>query len=167
MSEIVNKVAQSGLIQMDLERMLPKNSIKHFDLKDFLWQELVLKEKDFRKAIADLIDSDYQDKIVRVYCSVDAVIPTWAYMLVTARLSGIAHRVFCCAKEKIHSEIAIDFIQQMDTTAYKDGKIIVKGCANIHLDERVYTCLVQKLQPVAKSLMFGEPCSTVPVFKRK
>jgi hypothetical protein len=167
MSEIVNKVAQSGLIQMDLERMLPKNSIIHFDLKDFLWQELVLKEKDFRKAIADLNDADYQDKIVRVYCSVDAVIPTWAYMLVTARLSGIAYRVFCCTAEKLHSEIAIDFIQQMDVAPYVDGKIIVKGCANIQLDERVYSSLVQKLQAVAKSLMFGEPCSTVPVFKRK
>jgi len=167
MSEIVNKVAQSGLIQMDLERMLPKNAILHFDLKDFLWQELVLKEKDFRKAIAELNNGDYQDKIVRVYCSVDAVIPTWAYMLVTARLSGIAHRVFCCSNEEIYSEIAIDFIQHMDTTPYLDGKIIVKGCANIHLDERVYSSLVQKLQPIAKSLMFGEPCSTVPVFKRK
>ncbi len=167
MGEIVNKVAQSGLIQMDLERLLPKNAIVHFDLKDFLWQELVLKEKDFRKAISELNNENYQDKIVRVYCSVDAVIPTWAYMLVSARLSGIAYRVFCCSDNKIHSEIALDFIQQMDIAPYVDGKIIVKGCANIQLDERVYTSLVQKLQTVAKSLMFGEPCSTVPVFKRK
>lgn len=167
MEKIVNKVAQSGLIQLDLERLLPKNAIVHFDLKDFLWQEWVLKEKDFRKAISELNMENFQDKIVRIYCSVDAVIPTWAYMLVTAQLTPVAYSVYCCKEVDLHTEIAVDLIQKMDISLYKDERIIVKGCSKIPLTEKVYIALVKKLQPVAKSLMFGEPCSTVPVFKRK
>lgn len=168
MEEIRNKVQESGLISMDLADFKPDFSqVLALDIADQLWQGLVLKEKDFREYITSNDWSQYKNKFVNIYCSVDAIVPTWAYMLVASKLIGVAKMALVGSKEDLEKQMITLNILSLDITDYIDGRIIIKGCSDISCPEFAMTTLIQKLQPIAKSIMYGEPCSTVPVYKRK
>jgi len=166
-TEIINKVASSGLIQFDLEELRPPGERIFFDLKPLLFQELVVKEKDFRAFLASHDWSQYQDKFVAVSCSNDAIIPTWAFMLVTIHLNPYAKLIVEGSLEDLETQLFIKAIDALDEDTFKDGKIVVKGCSKESVPLAAYLHLTAKLQPIAKSLFFGEPCSTVPLFKKK
>lgn len=167
MEEIINKVKDSGLISLDLAKFNPKQEIVGIDLADQLWQGLVLKEKDFRQWIKENDWNSYANKAVYIYCSADALIPTWAYMLVASSLEGIAFLYLVGSKIDLQKELIKTSISKEPLEEYIDGKVIVKGCSDIPSPEFAMVTLIHHLQPVVKSIMYGEPCSTVPVFKRK
>lgn len=164
--EIVNKVAQSKLQQVDFEKWLLDVELTTFDLKDCLWQGMVLKEKDFRTYVKEHNWSQYEGKYVGVHCSEDAILQPWAYMLVTASLAPFAKKVFKSNGDDLKSKVLIDLIQEKHLTDYKDERLIVKGCSDITHIESVLMAFTEKFQASAKSIMFGEPCSTVPIFKQ-
>ncbi len=168
MEEIRNKVQESGLISMDLADFKPDASlILSLDIADQLWQGLVLKEKDFRDFISTHDWSLYKSKFVFIHCSVDAIVPTWAYMLVASKLLGVAKMALVGSREDLEKQMITLNILSLDVRNYIDGRIIIKGCSDITSPAFAMTTLIQKLQPIAKSIMYGEPCSTVPVYKRK
>ena len=167
MSEIVNKVEQSGLIQLDLEQLYPMGKRVVIDLKEQLWEGLALKEKDFRAWVKEHDWAQYADAYVSVHCSSEAIIPTWAFMLVSVQLQPYAKLVSAGNKEDLERTIFTGFVRDFDTTPYKDGRVIMKGCSKLPVPLNAYAELTAKLTPVVKSLMFGEPCSTVPLYKRK
>lgn len=166
MEEIRNKVKESGLVQLDLAAYKPKQPLVGIDLSEQLWQGLVLKEKDFREWIKTHNWQQYTDKAVYIYCSTDAIIPTWAFMLVSSALQ----------KENVYSqvgseiELAKALIQEeicsIPIDEIQDQRVIVKGCADIQDPAFAMSYLVRFLQPYVKSIMYGEPCSTVPIFKK-
>ena len=168
MSEpIINKVAESGLITLDLEEYYPKDDILLFDLKPFLFMEMILKEKDFRQALQQHEWSLYTDKIVAVTCTADAVIPVWAYMLVATYLQPIAKEVIMGDIESARKQVFLKNIEAINESAFSDQRVVVKGCGDLPIGEYAYMEITKKLRPVAKSIMYGEPCSTVPVYKKK
>ena len=164
---IINKVASSGLIQFDLEEIRPQGERIFFDLKPLLFQELVVKEKDFRTFLASHDWSQYQDKFVAVGCSNDAIIPTWAYRLVAIHLNPYAKLIIEGNLQDLEKQLFVQAIDALDEEAFREGKIVVKGCSKESVPLAAYIHLTAKLQPIAKSLFFGEPCSTVPLFKKK
>lgn len=166
MSEIVNKVANSGLVSLDLEVYLPKVEIISFDLKDHLFMGLILKEKDFREALKSTDWEKYKDKYVAIYCSVDAVIPVWAYMLATAYLQPVAKDVLLATIEEMYKHLVLKSIDAFDASIFNDQRVVVKGCGEVAIDNYAYAEITKKLLPQVKSIMYGEPCSTVPVFKK-
>jgi len=164
--EIVNKVKNSGLITLDLEDLVPApETLTGLDIKDQLWQGMVLKEKDFREFITANDWQVYQDKIVHVYCSEDAIVPPWAFMLLASSLSGIAKNVVFGNQKEAIETVVYEAIAAMDISNYQDNRVVIKGCAKISNIEKIFTALTFKLRPVVKSLMYGEPCSTVPIYK--
>jgi hypothetical protein len=166
--EIVNKVAKSGLVTIDMQDWLPTaNQIEIIDLKDYLFQGIVLKEKDFRDTLKETDWSAYKDKYVAIHCSTDAIIPTWAYMLLVTKLMEVTPHVFYGDAKTIYAEIVNQEISVLDEEEYREAKVVIKGCSKVELSPKAYILLTQKLQAVAKAIMFGEPCSTVPVFKAK
>jgi hypothetical protein len=150
---IVNKVAESGLISFDLETLYPQQTRKVFDLKDHLFMGLILKEKDFRAALLQIDWNEYKDAAVAITCSADAIIPMWAYMLVVSYLEPVA--------------LLLKNIDGVNADQYADKRVVVKGCGDVAIPEAAYVAITQKLRPVAKSIMYGEPCSTVPIYKKK
>ena len=162
---IVNKVAQSGLITLNLEDHFPKDEIKKFDLKDFLFMGLILKEKDFRGALKDLDWDTYKGQYVASTCTADAIIPLWAYMLVTTYLQPVAKDIFVGTTEEMHKYLFLQAIDEIDASAYTGQRIVIKGCGELPVGDFAYAALTKRLLPVVKSLMYGEPCSTVPVYK--
>ena len=164
--EIRNKVAESGLITFNLEDMYQLGSRSMFDLKDFLFEGLILKEKGFRQALKDLDWSQYQDHYVAITCTADAIVPQWAYMLVSIYLQPVAKHCAFGNLEALETSLYEASIATMETDEFKDQRIIVKGCSNHPVPAAAYLMLVNKLRPVAKSIMYGEACSTVPLFKR-
>lgn len=166
-NEIINKVASSPLLTVDLEEYYPKNEIIVFDLKPYLFMELILKEKDFRASLADIDWKIYQDKIVAVTCSTDAVIPVWAYMLVATYLEPIATDIVMGDEHAAVKQVLLKRINKIDVNEYKDKRIVVKGCGELAIGEFAYMEITRLLRPVAKSIMYGEPCSTVPIYKKK
>lgn len=168
MSEtFINKVAESGLISLDLAQYIPSNEIVIFDIKPFLFMELILKEKDFRASLNTIEWSQYQDKIVGIFCSTDAIIPMWANMLIVSNLSPFAKSVYFGNESTIRDLVLLEAIQKIDASVFADQRIVVKGCGDMPIGESAYIAITQKLRPVAKSIMYGEPCSTVPVYKKK
>lgn len=168
MDVLVNKVAESGILTLNLEQFLPEqSSVKVFDLKPFLFREMILREKDFRAALPLHDWEQYRGKYVAILCSTDAIIPMWAYMLVASMLNGIALSVFSGTGEQLAERLLLDNIESIDIANYHDKRVVIKGCGDIPLPESAFIAITYKLQPVVKSLMYGEPCSTVPVFKRK
>jgi len=165
--EIINKVAASPLLSLDLEEYYPKEEVVLFDLKPFLFMELILKEKDFRAALQNLDWTVYQDKIVAVTCSADAIIPVWAYMLVVSYLEPFAKEVVLGDEKKAVEQILLKKIQAINIEEFTDKRIVVKGCGELPIGEFAYMEITKRLRPVAKSIMYGEPCSTVPIFKKK
>ena len=164
---IVNKVAESGLITLDLEMYYPAEDIISFDLKDHLFMGLILKEKDFRAALAEMDWEIYRDKYVALFCSADAIIPLWAYMLVSSQLSPVAKKVFSGSPEEAKKQLFIEKINAIESNDFLDKRVVIKGCGDLDIGEYAYIEITNKLTPVVKSLMYGEPCSTVPVHKRK
>jgi hypothetical protein len=162
----VNKVSQSGLITIDLDTYYPKQEIAVFDLKDHLFMGLILKEKDFREALKKLDISIYKDKITAITCSVDAIIPMWAYMLVASSLQPVSSEVILGNKETAIRMVLLQNISKLKAEDFADKRIVIKGCGDLQIDAEAYVAITTKLRPVAKSIMYGEPCSTVPVYKK-
>jgi len=165
--EIVNKVKESGLIQKDLAEYKPKLPFVHIDLSEQLWQGLILKEKDFRQWLKDTDWSTYDGKAVWVNCSTDAIVPAWAYMLVISKLTERDIPAIVGTKEDLEKMLIKKAIEKEDLSNYQNAKIIVKGCSDIQAIEFAMSEFVAHFQKAASSIMFGEPCSTVPVYKRK
>jgi hypothetical protein len=162
----VNKVAESGLITLDLEEFYPKGTIKVFDLKGYLFMELILKEKDFRAALQTTDWSVYQDAYVAITCTVDAIIPMWAYMLVASYLQPVAKDVVFGDEQKLINTLFIKNLVSFDAASYVDKRVVVKGCGEVSIPETAYVEITNRLRPFVKSIMFGEPCSTVPIYKK-
>lgn len=166
MAEIVNRVANSGLITLNLEDHFPDNERVNFDVKDFLFQELLLKEKDFRKAMKEIDWSQYQGKVLLVYCSTDAIIPVWAFMLVATLAAPYTADVFFGNEQEYLENFYREKLAQLDYAQYDGERVVIKGCSNKPVPAAAYMELARRLQPHAQSIMYGEPCSTVPIFKR-
>ena len=164
---IVNKVAGSGLVSLDLERFLPEGEVVGFDLKDHLFMGLILKEKDFREALKNLDWTIYQDKPVTVTCSADAIIPMWAYMLVASYLQPVASDVYFGTAEEAARQLFQKNLDAIDPAEFIDKRVVIKGCGDLEIGPSAYLTITKKLRPVVKSIMYGEPCSTVPIFKKK
>lgn len=163
---LVNRVAASGLITLDLAQYLPKEKILVFDLKDHLVQGQILMEKPFRAALKELDWTVYTNAPVAVTCSADAIIPKWAYMLVATYLQQQNSRVYYGTVTEVENTLLLTVIEQLDADAYNDARVVVKGCGERDIPAEAYLAISNKLLPVVKSLMYGEPCSTVPVYKR-
>ena len=165
--EIVNRVANSALITIDLTDYAPKETIAILDAKDFLFEGIILKEKEFRNTLKEFDFSVYTDKIVALYCSSDAIVPMWAFMLLTSYLNNSASKIYFGKKEEVFQKIFSDNIDAIDAAEFENKKVIVKGCGQVPLTEALYIAITKKLQNTVSSLMFGEACSAVPVFKKK
>ncbi len=167
METIVNKVAESGIITLDLANFLPaEEQIKTFDLKPFLFREMILREKDYRAALQTHEWEQYRGKHVNITCSTDAIIPMWANMLAAANLQPYTLSLYYGTVEELKLHIALRAIEEMDTNEYENKRVVIKGCGDIPISEKLYVAITQKLRPVVLSLMYGEPCSTVPIYKR-
>ena len=168
MSEpIINRVASSSLVTLDLEKFFPDTEIVDIDLREFLFMEMILKEKDFRQSMKDTPWEKYEGKIVAIHCSADAIVPLWAYMLVTAYVQPFAREVLFGTPEEVAEKVLLRNLRELDVSSYTGGRIVVKGCGKRKIPEAAYVEITQRLIPIAKSVMFGEPCSTVPVYKAK
>lgn len=168
MELLQNKVAASGLITLDLEKFYPETTVISFDLKDFLFMEMLLKEKEFRASLEEHDWWQYDGKFVAVFCSTDAIIPLWAYMLVSAKLSPHAKKVHAGDAASFFRELFLQNIRSGIIPAdYVDKRVVIKGCGEKPIPEYAYMEASLILLPVVRSLMYGEPCSTVPVFKQK
>lgn len=167
MEEIINKVKESGLVSIDLADYTPKEDIEVIDLSSQLWQGLVLKEKDFRQWIKENDWKKYSGKVVLITCTTDAIIPAWAYMLVGSALKDIAFFFSNTSIEELTKQLIVREIQKTELTKITDARVIVKGCSKIPFPDFAMLELTKFLLPHVKSLMFGEPCSTVPIYKRK
>lgn len=164
---IVNKVAQSGIITLDLEDLHPKHEIVEFDLSDYLFRGLLLREKEFRIHLKELDWSQFNDKIVAVYCSTNAIVAQWAYMLIANYLIQNKISFYFGTKSEVFETVLNQAIQDISVSDYVDKIVVVKGCGKYPSPDVAYLEITKKLLPVVKSLMFGEPCSTVPIYKRK
>lgn len=167
MSEVfVNKVAESGIITLSLEEFYPKEAVTVFDMKDYLFMELILKEKDFREKLK-LVDLDlYRNNIVALTCSADVVIPMWAYMLVSSLLQPVAKKIVFGDKEETIKRALLSNLETIHPEDYIDKRVVIKGCGELPVTESAYVEITAMLRPFAKSIMYGEPCSTVPVYKK-
>jgi hypothetical protein len=165
--EVVNRVAQSGLITLKLEDLAPKKEILEFDIADYLFKGLILREKDFRAAMDEHDWSTYQDKILCVHCSADAIVPVWAYMLVSIKAEEFASRVISGDAEAARKQLFQEALSSLNIEDYRDQRVVVKGCSDIPVPDSAYLEVAFLLKPVVRSLMYGEPCSTVPLYKKK
>ena len=164
---IINKVAQSGLVTLDPAQFYAPGERVVYDIKDNLFHGLMLREKDFREFIKTHDWAQYQDKNVAVTCTADAIVPAWAYMLLANRLAPYAREVVFGDAELLETVLFVKEVARLDVEQYRDQRIVIKGCGDVPVPVSAYVELTQKLTPVAKSLMFGEPCSTVPIYKRR
>ncbi|MFD0795968.1 DUF2480 family protein [Maribacter chungangensis] len=165
--EIVNKVAQSKLVTFDLEDYYPKGERKVLDLKDWLYEGFILREKEFRSFLTEHDWEQYTSAFVALTCSSDAIVPGWAYMLVTTKLQPYAKRIVQGSLQDLETSLYQSIITDLDVTAYADVPVIIKGCSHKPVPPNAYLQLTEKLMPLAKSIMYGEACSSVPLFKRK
>ena len=164
----MNRVAESSLITLDLTPYLPADdAVAVFDLKPFLFREMILKEKDYRAALQTADFEPFRGKHVAIMCSADAVIPMWAYMLAAASLQPVALTVGFGTQSEIVNGLIRQNIAEMDVTDFVGKRIVVKGCGTVAVPESAYVAATARLRPIAKSVMYGEPCSTVPVFKNR
>ncbi len=166
MEEIINKVQQSGLIQIDLESLRPGGERVFIDVAPQLYMGLALREKDFRSFVQTHDWQQYENKHVAIGCSTDAIIPTWAYMLVSTQVSPFATTVHFGTLADLENHLFQAMIQNLNLEPFMDGKIVVKGCSKEAVPTDAYVALTNRLRPVARSIFFGEPCSTVPLYKK-
>ena len=165
--EIVNKVAQSGIETIDLEQWIPDMELVELDIVDQLFQGLILKEKDFRSYIKENDWSVYENKRVAVHCSTDAIVPTWAYMLIATALQPFHADLYFASPSAVPALVAERHLQSLDPKDFEDKRVVIKGCGEREISNHAYVTLSSRLLPVVKTLMFGEPCSTVPVYKKR
>ncbi len=163
--QIKNRVAESGLINFDLTDLVPEGVRKGIDLKDFLFEGLILKEKDFREKVHKLNPDTYKDCYVYIYNSADAIVPLWAYFLLTAKLTEVTRKIVFGNREDLEILLMHNTIETYDFTDFEGKRVLVKGCSDKEIPENAYIELVEQLKPLVKSLMFGEACSNVPIFK--
>lgn len=166
-NEIKNRVADSGIVNVDLSDYAPKENILELDLKQFLFDGLVLKEKEFRIALKEFDFNKYDGKVVAVFCGANVIVPMWAYMLITTYLNNANAKIYFGNKNKVTQAIIKENIDSINVDDYKEKRVIVNGCSNIKLSEGLFIAITKKLQKNVKSLMFGEACSAVPIFKNK
>ena len=167
MAEFVNKVAESGLITIDLENWYPKGEIAVLDLKDYLFMGMIVKEKEFRDSLKNTDWEIYRNKMVSVICSADAIIPSWAFMLVASYLQPVCKELALATPDEMRKQVFLRNIQSINSMDYKDQRVIIKGCGDTPIGDFAYLEITRILRPVVRSLMYGEPCSTVPVFKKQ
>jgi hypothetical protein len=165
-NEIINKVSQSGLVTIDLEEFYPSGERVLFDIKNLLYQGLILREKDFREFIKNKDWSEYKDKYVGLICSADAIVPTWAYMLLATELEPYAKKVVFGDLEILDTLLYNEILSKINVDDYKDARVVVKGCGDLPVPKSAYVEITRLLRPVVKSIMYGEPCSTVPLYKK-
>jgi hypothetical protein len=165
--EIVNRVAQSGLVVIKLETLLSDKAPVSFDLADYLFKGLILREKDFRTALKEIDWKEFEGKEIALHCTADAIIPLWAWMLVVIHAEPYAAAIFQANPEQAEEQALIKRIEAMDLAAYEGQRLVIKGCADRELPPAAFTTIARRLRPIAKSIMFGEPCSTVPLYKKK
>jgi hypothetical protein len=163
---IVNKVSESGLVTLDLEEYYPKEETAVFDMKDHLFMGLILKEKEFRETLKNLNLTPYKGKNISLTCTADAVIPMWAYMLAASYLEPVANEVVFGDKDFLHKTLFLKNISKINVNDYQDKRVVIKGCGERAISETAYVAITSLLRPVAKSIMYGEPCSTVPIYKK-
>ncbi|MDR2204789.1 MAG: DUF2480 family protein [Flavobacteriaceae bacterium] len=163
--EIKNRVAESGLVNFDISMLIPKGERKGIDLKDFLFEGLILKEKDFREKIALLNPEDFRDCYIYIFNSENAVVPLWSYFLITAKLTDVVKKIVFGNREDLEILLMHEAVKTYDFSEMRGKRILLKGCSNTIVPENAYIELVEQLKPIAKSLMFGEACSNVPIFK--
>ncbi len=163
---IVNRVAQSALITFNLEDYYPKGERVIYDLKNNLFQEMILRERDFRAFVKDHNWSQYQGQYVALTCSADAIVPTWAYMLLATKLEPHAQRVIFGTLETLEAVLFQEALQKVDIAQFQNAKVVVKGCGDLPVPPFAYAEITCLLRPVAASIMYGEPCSTVPLYKK-
>ncbi|HRO42665.1 MAG TPA: DUF2480 family protein [Flavipsychrobacter sp.] len=168
METIANKVTESGIITLDLTEHLPREKdIAPFDLKPFLFREMILREKDYRASLLIHDWAQYANKHVAIFCSTDAIIPMWAHMLAASYLQPVAASVFFGSEEELRKHLLLANLSFIDPKEYQDKRVVIKGCGDTPVPELAYVAITAKLRPYVKSLMYGEPCSTVPIFKKK
>lgn len=167
MSEpIINKVAESGLITLDLVQYFPKGETAVFDLKDYLFMGMILKEKDYREALKAKDWSGYKDKNIALVCTADAIIPVWAWMLAATYLQPVAKELVMGDEKELHKTLFLKTLSAINVNEFEDKRVVIKGCGETPIPDYVYMEITRLLRPVVKSIMYGEPCSTVPVYKR-
>ncbi len=164
---IENKIANSGLITIDLETLRHNGKRIAFDIKDWLFREMILKEKDFREFVKNHDWTQYENQNIAFYCSTDALVPTWAYMLLASAVQPYAHKYVFGTLAELETQLYTDAIAQLDMNEYTDKRVIIKGCSQDELPVTAYITITSKLLPVVKSLMYGEACSNVPVYKKR
>jgi hypothetical protein len=165
--KIINRVTNSKLITLNLEDYYPNGKRVLFDIKDWLFEGFVLREKEFRNQVSEFNWSQYQDSYVALICSTDAIIPAWAFMLLSINLEPFAKKISIGNLETLETSIYQDIINQLNVSEYKDKPIIIKGCSNKPVPQNAYIMLATKLKPIARSIMYGEACSSVPLYKNK
>ena len=162
----VNKVSESGLVTLDLEDFYPKEETAIFDMKEYLFMGLILKEKEFRETMKNLDLTNYQGKNVGIVCTADAVIPMWAYMLAASYLQPVANEIIFGDADFLHKSLFLKNIAKINVADYTDKRVVIKGCGELPISESAYVAVTGLLRPVVKSIMYGEPCSTVPIYKK-
>jgi len=165
--EIVNRVANASLITIDLANYAPNVQILEIDLKQFLFKGFILKEKEFRNSLKEYDFKKYENKVVAIFCSSDCIIPMWAFMLVTAFLNNVTTEIYSGNKESVFMQLFMRNIKLSNSLEFKNKKVIVKGCSNVKITGDLYVEITKKLNNIVDSLMFGEACSAVPVYKKK
>jgi hypothetical protein len=165
--EIINRVANSKLVTFDLEEIYPKGERVFFDISQWLLEGIVLRENDFREQAKQHDWSQYQNKYVALFCNTEAIVPGWAYLLLSLHLAPYAKKVTVGSLEELESILFTELLQNIDVSEYIDKPVIIKGCAHKPIPQNAYVLLAQKLQPVAKSIMYGEACSSVPLYKKR
>lgn len=168
MEGFVNKVAESGILTIDLAKYIAaEDEIKDFDVKPFLFREMILREKDYRSALQSYDWETYRNAHVAVFCSVDAIIPVWAYMLAASYLQQVGALSYFGKREEYKKYLLLQKIVSIDKSEYTDKRVVIKGCGDVSIPDEAYVAITQHLLPVVKSLMYGEPCSTVPIYKKR
>lgn len=165
-NKLINRVANSSLKTVNLEKLYPIEQLVELDIKPFLFKEIILKEQDFRDQLKAKDWSEYTDKMVAVYCSTDAIIPLWAYMLIGSYLQPYTSNIYYGDQSSALIQIYAERIEEFDTSPYQGLPVVIKGCSKYPVPASAYMAMTVKLRPVAKSILFGEPCSTVPIYKK-
>ncbi len=167
MSTIINKIATSALFNFDLESLAVSGKRINLDISDWLWQGMIVKEKEFKQHIKDHNWEQYQDALVYITCTADAIIPNWSYMLIAAQLTDSCLYYHLGTKEELNQMVFASKIEQLDLSIFKNQRVLIKGCSDVAVPSSAYVLLSQKLLPIVKSLMYGEACSNVPIYKKK
>jgi len=163
---LVNRVAESDLQTVALDQLVQKGSILPFDLQPFLFKGLIVKEKDFRESLKNIDWSEFKGKTLAVFCSSEAIIPMWAYMLVAIYATPFTSGIYFGRIEQVYESLLLHQISSRDWSDMEGKRVVIKGCSDDELPASAYLAIANKLQPLVQSLMYGEPCSTVPIFKR-